>query len=134
MVFTSLNEKQIQIRQYELPLITEAGIYAGDLEMSMIGPVIDLELRRHQEASADLFKTAVKQPKLETPDTRKLRKKTTTNALGQKFAKVYVQQQDYDTLVQRRFKLRLGTKEEKRASVKVPKKNKKPVAPSAEDH
>jgi len=63
-------------------------------------------LRRSFVCPQDQFKAACKQPKVENPLKKKSRKNIFTNKLGEKKGKVYIQQQELDTLATRKFKKR----------------------------
>ena len=59
------------MRHYEVQTITESLL---NLEFKEIGPHFDLKFRRHQIASADLYKTACKKPKITNMEKKKAKK------------------------------------------------------------
>lgn len=69
-----------------------------------IGPSFKLRLRRDKMATFDLFKEACRQPKIRNVDKKRQAKNKFTNALGETKAKVFIQQQDLDTLNLRKYK------------------------------
>lgn len=71
LVFTSVSEELIQVRQYEIPKISEPQVMKSHIEMKEIGPRFDLKFRRNQVAAPDLFKIACRKPKI----TNMLKKK-----------------------------------------------------------
>ena len=91
LVFTSINETTIQVRHYEVQTITESLL---NLEFKEIGPHFDLKFRRHQIASADLYKIACKKPKITNMEKKKAKKNVYTTELGERKGKVFIQHQD----------------------------------------
>ena len=61
-------------------------------------------LRRDKMAGHDLFKEACKQPKTHNVEKKKANKNKYTNVLGETKGKVFVQQQDLETIALRKFK------------------------------
>eukprot|EP00347_Sterkiella_histriomuscorum_P009779 403339927 len=104
LVFTSTDDTTIQVRQYEIPQITEPQVMKSQLDLVEIGPRFDLKLRRNQVASMDLYKIACKKPKVLNPDKKRFKKNVYTTEIGDKRAKVFIQQQDLDILATRKFK------------------------------
>lgn len=72
--------------------------------MKEVGPRFDLIMRRNKIASADLFKTACKKPKLINVDLKKAHKNVYTTDIGDRKGKVFIQQQDIETMALRKFK------------------------------
>lgn len=68
-----------------------------------IGPSFKMAMRRDKMASNELFKEACRKPLVRNPDKKKADKNKFTNVLGEKKGKVFVQQQDIDTLALRRY-------------------------------
>lgn len=64
LVFTSINEDTIQVRQYEMPSISEAEVLKTNVQLREIGPHFDLKLRRSHVGGSDLYKIACRKPKL----------------------------------------------------------------------
>ena len=69
-----------------------------------VGPSFKMRLRRNKMAAVDLFKEACKQPKVRNVDKKRADKNKFTNALGEKKGKVFLQHQDLDTIVLRKYK------------------------------
>ena len=100
MVFTAMDDTTIQVRHYEVPKISE-----GDkVDFKEIGPRFDFKMRRAQIASNDLFKLACKKPKIANVEKKKANKNVYTNEIGEKRGKVYIQQQDFETIANRKFR------------------------------
>ena len=102
--FTAIDDTTIQVRHYEVGKITEAGVQANDVEIKEIGPKFDLKLRRNQVASNDLYKLACKKPKVANVEKKKSRKNVFTNEIGERKGKVFIQQQDLNTIATRKFR------------------------------
>jgi ribosome production factor 2 len=104
LTFTAVDDTTIQVRHFEVVKITEAGVLANDITMKEIGPSFDLKMRRNQIASSDLYKLACRKPKVANVEKKKARKNVFTNELGEKHGKVYIQQQDLQTIATRKFR------------------------------
>ena len=76
----------------------------NDVEFKEIGPKFDLKMRRNQIASNDLYKIACKKPKIQNVEKKKARKNVYTTELGERKGKVFIQQQDLQTLATRKFR------------------------------
>lgn len=100
--------------------------------MSEIGPCFDLSFRRDKIAAADLYKTACKQPKHESAESKRLNKNVFTDEFGQVKAKVFVQQQDTKTLVTRKYSKVKGNKLNANNMPKKERKGKKGEMEAAE--
>lgn len=74
------------------------------LKTNEIGPRFTIAWRRDKIGSEDLYKEACKQPKIRNPEMHKARKNMYTNNFGEKMGKVFIQQQDTNTLVTRKWK------------------------------
>jgi ribosome production factor 2 len=101
LTFTSVDDTTIHVRHFEVPKLTENAV---NIEFREIGPRFTLRLRRTQLASGDLYKAACKKPKIANMDKKKAKKNVYTNELGEKRGKVYIQQQDLQTIATRKFK------------------------------
>lgn len=121
MIFTAMTETKIEVRHYEMKSINETDVKKQSLGMSEIGPCFDLSFRRDKIAAADLYKAACKQPRLESVDNKRMNKNVYTDEFGQTKGKVFIQQQDIDTLVTRKYNKIKGNKLNKN---NVPKKGK----------
>lgn len=102
--FTAIDDKTVQVRQYEVvDKITEAGVAQVDVSMKEIGPHFDMKIRREQIASNDLYKAACRKPKIANVEKKRAKKNVYTTELGERKGKVYIQQQDLDTIATRKF-------------------------------
>lgn len=91
------------MRHLECEEITEAAANKDAVGFHEIGPSFNMRVRREKMASQDLFKEACRKPKITNMEKKKSNKNKYTNILGETKAKVFVQQQDLDTLATRRF-------------------------------
>ncbi|KAI9145004.1 ribosome biogenesis protein RPF2 [Paraphysoderma sedebokerense] len=92
--------RKIYLRVYTIHL-KKSGQRLPRVELVEMGPAIDFELRRTQMANPDIWKNANKIPKELKPTKVKNVK---TNALGEKFGRVHVGQQDLSQLQTRKMK------------------------------
>lgn len=76
-----------------------------------VGPSFTMTLRRDKMAGMDLFKEACKKPMVKNLDKKRADKNKFTTALGEKKGKVFIQQQDIDTIALRKFKIGKNAKE-----------------------
>ena len=105
MVFTCRGELEpIEFRHLECDNITEATVSMQTVPFREVGPSFSLKLRRDKMAGADLFKEACKKPKVRNVEKKRADKNKFTTVLGEKKGKVFVQQQDLDTLNLRKYK------------------------------
>ena len=118
MLFTCKGDNEpIEFRQLECDNINETTVALKTVPFREIGPSFSMRLRRDKMAAHDLFKEACKKPKIRNPEKKKQDKNKFTTAIGEQKGKVFIQQQDYDTLALRKFK-GIGKKEEKKAAKK----------------
>lgn len=99
----SANEERLSINTYEINLNKaklEEPSTPEFINLKEIGPSCELKLRRHKFAPDDAFKLACKHPKL---DKKKV-KNITTNNIGDKKGKVWVDNNDISTLSIKRIK------------------------------
>ena len=101
LTFTSVDDSTIQVRHYEVPKITENAV---GVEFREIGPRFNLKIRRNQISSNDLYKAACRKPKITNMEKKKAKKNVYTNELGERRGKVFIQQQDLQTIATRKFK------------------------------
>ena len=101
LTFTCVDDSTIQVRHFEVPKITENAV---GVDFKEIGPHFDLKIRRTQIASNDLYKAACKKPKVTNMEKKKAKKNMYTNELGERRGKVYIQQQDLQTIATRKFR------------------------------
>ncbi|KAL6780392.1 Ribosome production factor 2-like protein [Auxenochlorella protothecoides] len=85
--------KTIVFRQYSVKL-KRSGTKVPRVELEIMGPSLDLEVRRTREPAADLEKEAMKQPKL----TRTKEKNVATDALEGRVGRIYMPPQNIDTI------------------------------------
>jgi len=106
MVFTCKGESEpIQFRHLECEEVTEAAAMKDAVAFREIGPSFNMRLRREKMASMDLYKEACRAPKITNQDKKKGNKNKYTNVFGETKAKVFIQQQDVDTLALRKFRI-----------------------------
>ena len=74
IVFTSVGDTKILFRQYEAKDVNETDVKPKKVYLVEVGPHFDLTLRRDQIASSDLYKNAMRQPKVENPEIKKYKK------------------------------------------------------------
>lgn len=107
IVFTCRSEDSpIEFRHLECKEVTETLAKKNAVPFREIGPSFNMRLRRDKLATADLFKEACRKPRNLNWDKKKANKNKFTNELGEKHAKVFVQQQDIDTLAVKKYKPR----------------------------
>jgi hypothetical protein len=85
MVFTSISDQKIMVRNYEInpgKEINETDAKNKSFQMSDIGPNFDLNLKRTNIALAEVFKEACKQPKLLKAATKLRKKNMFTDEFG----------------------------------------------------
>ena len=85
--------------------ISEATVTKETVPFREVGPCFDLVLRRDKMATSELFKEACRVPKVRNILKKKSDKNKFTNALGETKAKVFMQQQDIDTIALRKFRI-----------------------------
>ena len=106
------DDKPIEFRQLECDEVTEKNVAMKTVPFREIGPSFKMRARRDKMAGFDLFKEACKKPKVRNMVKKRQDKNKYTTALGEEKGKVYLQQQDYDTLALRKYK-GMGKKAEK---------------------
>jgi ribosome production factor 2 len=121
MIFTSVSDSKIQVRHYEMQSINETDVKKQSLKMAEIGPSFDLTYRRDKIATSDLYKAACKQPREQSALNKKMNKNVYTDEFGQTKGKVFVQNQELETLVTRKYNKVKGNKLNKN---NMPKKGK----------
>ena len=104
-MFTCRGEKDpIEFRHLECEDITEATVQMRTVPFREVGPSFSMKLRREKMAGHELFKEACKKPMVRNPDKKREGKNKFTTALGEKKGKVFIQQQDIETIALRKFK------------------------------
>jgi len=93
MVFTSVGEKTIHHKQFEINVgkqVNITDVTNNTISMHEIGPRYTLNVRRDKIATIELYKEACKQPKIGNFESRKAAKNMYTNNFGEKMGKVYL--------------------------------------------
>lgn len=97
----------VHIRTYTTKLLA-SGTRVPRVELLPMGPFLDLSLRRHQEADPELWKAAMRRPKLAKTDVEKglgrKRKNMEVDEMGDLRGRVHVAKQDLGRLQTRKMK------------------------------
>ncbi|KAF8323671.1 Brix-domain-containing protein [Clavulina sp. PMI_390] len=97
----------IHIRTYTVQLL-KSGTKLPKVQLTPMGPHLDLVLRRHTEPDAVLLKAALKRPKLEKSDVEKglgkKRKNMETDEMGDLRGQIHLGKQDLSGLQVRKMK------------------------------
>lgn len=94
IIFTSVDEKTILFRQFELnagKTVNQTDVKNLTLSMNETGPRFDLQFRRDKIADGDLYKAACKKPRVMKAETKRLKKNLYTDEFGQQKGKVFIQ-------------------------------------------
>ncbi|KAF8071946.1 Brix domain-containing protein [Lyophyllum atratum] len=98
---------KIHIRTYTTRLLS-SGTRIPRVELTPMGPNLDLSLRRHKPADAELLKQAMKRPKLKKTDIEtglgKKRKNLEVDEMGDLRGRVHIGKQNLDKLQTRKMK------------------------------
>jgi ribosome production factor 2 len=98
---------KIHIRTYTLRLLS-SGVKTPRVELTPMGPNLDLILRRHQDADPDMLKAALKKPKLKKQDVEKglgkKRKNMEVDEMGDLRGRIHVAKQDLSQLQRKKVK------------------------------
>ena len=98
---------KIHIRTYTIKLLS-SGSRIPRVELVPMGPFIDLSLRRHTAADPELWKQAMKRPKLKKQDVEKglgkKRKNMEVDEMGDLRGRIHVAKQDLNKLQTRKMK------------------------------
>lgn len=101
------NLPTVHIRTYTVKLLA-SGTRVPRVELTPMGPSLDLSLRRHQAADSELLKQAMKRPKLKKTDVEKglgqRKKNMEVDEMGDLRGKVHVGKQDLAKLQTRKMK------------------------------
>ncbi|KAK9821648.1 hypothetical protein WJX74_004002 [Apatococcus lobatus] len=108
VILVATLDRRLHLRQYAISL-KRSGTKVPRVELEEMGPRLELSLRRVQAAAPDVESLAMKQPKT----SKKKEKNVSTDLLEGKVARVYVPQQNLDTIALRKTK---GSKRERRSS------------------
>ncbi|KAA1475880.1 Brix-domain-containing protein [Dentipellis sp. KUC8613] len=106
----------VHIRTYTTRLLA-SGVRTPRVELTPMGPALDLSLRRHQAADPELWRLAMRRPKLRKQDVEKglgrKRKNLEVDEMGDLRGRVHVAKQDLSRLQTRKMKgLKKGFGEE----------------------
>jgi ribosome production factor 2 len=97
----------VHIRGYTVKLLA-SGQRVPRVELVPMGPSLDLSLRRHQPADSELWKVAMRRPKLKKQDVEKglgkKRKNVEVDEMGDLRGRVHVAKQDLAKLQTRKMK------------------------------
>ncbi|XP_065082910.1 ribosome production factor 2 homolog [Ochlerotatus camptorhynchus] len=110
--FTITEDLTILMRSYRVQL-KKSGQRTPRIELSEMGPSMDLTVRRTKIASDDLYKTAMKQPAILKVAKRK---NVSRDELGNVHGRVHVGKQDINAIQTRKMKGLKKTPEEKKAA------------------
>jgi ribosome production factor 2 len=101
------NLPKVHIRTYTVKLLP-SGTRVPRVELTEMGPFIDLSLRRHQDADPEMWKAAMKRPKLKKQDLEKglgkKRKNMEVDEMGDLRGRVHIAKQDLGKLQTRKMK------------------------------
>jgi ribosome production factor 2 len=97
----------VHIRGYTTKLLA-SGQRVPRVELAAMGPSLDLSLRRHQPADPELWKVAMRRPKLKKQDVEKglgkKRKNLEVDEMGDLRGRVHIAKQDLTKLQTRKMK------------------------------
>ncbi|KAI0365164.1 Brix-domain-containing protein [Pilatotrama ljubarskyi] len=107
---------KVHIRAYTIRLLA-SGTRIPRVELTPMGPFIDLTMRRHQEADGELLKQAMKRPKVRKQEVEKglgkKRKNLEVDEMGDLRGRIHVGKQDLSKLQTRKMKgLKAGRDDE----------------------
>ena len=92
IIFTCKSESDpIQFQHVECEQVAEPLVHQNKISFREVGPSFCMRFRRDKIASADLYKTACKQPRVTNMEKKKFDKNKYTTELGEEKAKVFVQ-------------------------------------------
>ncbi|KAG2134493.1 Brix domain-containing protein [Suillus clintonianus] len=101
------NLPKIHIRTYTVKLLP-SGTRVPRVELTEMGPSLDLSLRRHQAADPEMWKAAMRRPKLKKQDLEKglgkKKKNMEVDEMGDLRGRVHIAKQDLDKLQTRKMK------------------------------
>jgi ribosome production factor 2 len=103
----SKNLPTVHFRTYTVRLLS-SGTRIPRVELTPMGPSLDLTLRRHQTADAELWKAAMRRPKMKKTEVEKglgkKRKNMEVDEMGDLRGRVHVTKQDLGKLQTRKMK------------------------------
>lgn len=107
---------KVHIRAYTIRLLS-SGTRVPRVELTPMGPSLDLSLRRHTDADPELLKQAMRRPKLKKQDVEKglgkRKKNLEVDEMGDLRGRIHVEKQDLNKLQTRKMKgLKAGRDEQ----------------------
>ena len=104
---TTTTLPKIHLRTYAVRLLS-SGTRIPRVELEPMGPFLDLTVRRHQRADPELWKVAMKRPRLKKQDVEKglgkKRKNLEVDEMGDLRGRLHVAKQDLGRLQTRKMK------------------------------
>lgn len=98
---------KVHVRMYTVKL-TPSGTRVPRVELTEMGPSLDLSLRRWREADPDMWKAAMKRPKVKQQDVEKglgnRKKNVEVDEMGDLRGRVHIGKQDLSKLQTRKMK------------------------------
>ena len=98
---------KVHIRTYMVKTLP-SGVKTPRVELAPMGPSLDLSLRRHQEADAEMLKQAMKRPKLKKQEIEKglgkKKKNMAVDEMGNLRGRIHLGKQDLSKLQTRKMK------------------------------
>jgi ribosome production factor 2 len=98
---------KVHVRTYTVKLVP-SGTRVPRVTLTDMGPSLDLSLRRWQEADPEMWKAAMRRPKMKKQDVEKglgkRKKNVEVDAMGDVRGRVHVARQDLDKLQTRKMK------------------------------
>ncbi|KAF9235296.1 Brix-domain-containing protein [Melanogaster broomeanus] len=109
---------KVHLRTYTVKLLP-SGTRVPRVELTEMGPSLDISLRRHQDADPEMWKAAMKRPKVKKQDIEKglgkKKKNMEVDEMGDLRGRVHIAKQDLSKLQTRKMKglkARLGNEDE----------------------
>lgn len=98
---------KVHIRTFMISTL-RSGIKTPQVELTPMGPSLDLSLRRHQDADTEMLKQAMKRPKLKKQDVEKglgkKKKNMEVDEMGDLRGRIHLGKQDLSKLQTRKMK------------------------------
>ena len=120
---------KVHLRTYTIKLVP-SGTRVPRVELAEMGPFIDLSLRRHQEADADMWKAAIKRPRLKKKDVEqglgKKKKNLEVDEMGDLRGRIHIAKQDLGKLQTRKMKGLKDVPDEDEDEEAPPRKRRQP--------
>jgi ribosome production factor 2 len=106
IIISAGDDKEVKIRNYQVEPFNEYNV-KENVDLTEVGPSLNLKSRRIQLATEELYKIALKQPK---ELQKKKQKNIETNALGEKRGRIHMGKQNVKTMALKKYKKILGRK------------------------